>query len=71
MNGQQNILLTPLNLMLILALVGEVFTPILPVIALVLVATAMRRLATSSARSGPHFICSPEPWKEIMKYRFQ
>ena len=59
MNGQQNTLLTPLALMLALALVGVVITTVATGTRAI-VTTTMRLVATSSVRLGPHFICSSE-----------
>lgn len=59
MNGQQNTLLTPVALMLALALIGVALTT-LATLTRAFVATAMRLIATRAVRSGPHFICSPE-----------
>ena len=59
MNGQQNTLLAPIALMLTLALLG-VAVATLAAITRAIVTTTMRLIATSTIRSGPHFICSPE-----------
>ena len=59
MNGQQNTLLSPIALLLTLALIGVAVTTIATVTRAV-VTTAMRLVATSTIRSDPHFICSPE-----------
>ena len=56
MNGQQSILLTPIALVLTLALSGVVFT-VIAVIAQAIVAASMRPLAARTAPSGLHFIC--------------
>lgn len=59
MNGQQNTLLTPLALMLTLVILGVAVATI-AMVTRAFVTAAMRLLAASSVRLGPHFICSPE-----------
>ena len=58
-NGQQNTLLSLVVILLFLALIGVAVTTIATVTRAV-VTTAMRLVATSTIRSDPHFICSPE-----------